>query len=867
VFVGTAAYDTTQKAFTFPGTAGNYITRSQIGNSAGAWVHSFSTWVNTNDTTYNHIFSIGADSDNATSTFRFDGGASDPRTDFRWFFYGNDVTWSYIGNLTKTWVHLAGVYDGGAVAGSRRLWVDGVEAIQSSAAAIEALALTANTQLTLGERSNRQGTQTLNGKISNFKLYDTALTSSDVNTLYQMGRCDEGGHVVNFSKTRVGIGLGDGEVPRRDLEVRGKMRVGTGLHNFKGSASSGTSANEPTLEVSDLGGSRASPIATVLQITNAHPGGSDWNTSSSFAKLAFATVDASGPGDGGIVGSIGMTCTAGGGGDDSRLIFATDSGEDHSEKMCIDTSGNVGIGTTNPKVALHVSATEGRFAIADASEDDCDTNAFNAGFFFVDNTWTGSVAYSGNPANGMGFCIAHISSSSKEISMRNMCGEISIGTRNVIRAITIDDDGNVGIGLQTPGYFFHVFRDAELYGNSGDEDTVFYLGQAGQMTIQRKSGSTLKAEINSNMSSNSPAWNYYKTSSVYWRAGFSATNISGSNNNDFKFLWLTTVKAYIDASDGSVEINFTGQHRTFIDGVPTSESGDFIGLIVCADKNKYMKMSKGVEMGSNAITINESLPIVSLSNAAYDKKCFGVISDAEDHQDRKDSFGNIVTVSKKELGDTRVYINSVGEGAIWVTNINGPLESGDYITTSNVAGYGQRQDSEFLANYTVAKITMDCDFEPVTQPIQQIRKELGDVNYWVKTTYESVSEEEYSNLIEENRRTTTETVYTNENNQISVGEYSNLESNIQSTYSELTQTLYQNITKDESKTEQEGYELEVRQEMVNVLDEHSQIQWEDHATETEKAYKIRYLDANGVITDEASAVHTAAFVGCTYHCG
>jgi hypothetical protein len=110
-------------------------------------------------------------------------------------------------------------------------------------------------------------------------------------------------------------------------------------------------------------------------------------------------------------------------------------------------------------------------------------------------------------------------------------------------------------------------------------------------------------------------------------------------------------------------------------------------------------------------------------------------------------------------------------------------------------------------------------------------------------------------------------VYTNENNEISVGEYSNLESNIQSTYSELTETLYQNITKEESKTEREGYELEVRQEIVNVLDEHGQIQWEDHATETEKAYKIRYLDANGVITDEANIVHTAAFVGCTYHCG
>ena len=142
------------------------------------------------------------------------------------------------------------------------------------------------------------------------------------------------------------------------------------------------------------------------------------------------------------------------------------------------------------------------------------------------------------------------------------------------------------------------------------------------------------------------------------------------------------------------------------------------------------------------------------------------------------------------------------------------------------------------------------------------------MNYWVNTTYENVSEEEYSNLTEENRRTITETVYTNEDGQITIGEYSNLESNIQSTYSELTQTLYQQIITEESKTEQEGYELEVRQELVNVLDEHGQIQWEDDPSgATEKAYKIRYLDANGVETDEASAVHIAAFVGCTYHCG
>jgi len=191
-------------------------------------------------------------------------------------------------------------------------------------------------------------------------------------------------------------------------------------------------------------------------------------------------------------------------------------------------------------------------------------------------------------------------------------------------------------------------------------------------------------------------------------------------------------------------------------------------------------MSGGIEVGSNAITTNESLPVVSLSNVVTDKKCFGVISASEDPEERSDAFGSFVTPYEKEKGDTRVYINSVGEGAIWVSNIGGNLEAGDYITTSNVAGYGQKQDGAGLMNYTVAKITMDCDFEPVTQSIQHIKKdETGE----------------------------------------------------------------------------------------NILDEHGQIQWEDHATETEKAYKIRYLDVSGAQTDSANVVHIAAFVGCTYHCG
>ena len=226
--------------------------------------------------------------------------------------------------------------------------------------------------------------------------------------------------------------------------------------------------------------------------------------------------------------------------------------------------------------------------------------------------------------------------------------------------------------------------------------------------------------------------------------------------------------------------DFTGQHRCFLRGIPREQIKDKIGLIVSSDKNKYTMISGDIVTGQNAIDISESIPDVSISQKAHDKACFGVISDVEDPEKREDLYGVFGTPFPKEKGDDRVYINSVGEGAIWVANTNGSLEAGDYITTSNVAGYGQKQDSAGLMNYTVAKITMDCDFNPATQPIQVIRKDdNGD----------------------------------------------------------------------------------------NVLDEYGQIQWEDHPTETEKAYKLRYLTVDGTQTDEANAVHTAAFVGCTYHCG
>jgi len=185
---------------------------------------------------------------------------------------------------------------------------------------------------------------------------------------------------------------------------------------------------------------------------------------------------------------------------------------------------------------------------------------------------------------------------------------------------------------------------------------------------------------------------------------------------------------YIQDDTNTNQIDFTGQHRCFIKDLPFSNTDVYEGRIVCADQNTNITISGSIKKGNQAITQNETLPYVSLSVKNNDKSCFGVISASEDPNERVDRYGSFCTPFEKEKGDTRVYINSLGEGAIWVSNKNGELESGDYITTCDLLGYGVKQDDDVLHNYSVAKITMDCDFNPRYVPRPTIMKDENGEN-------------------------------------------------------------------------------------------------------------------------------------------
>jgi hypothetical protein len=310
--------------------------------------------------------------------------------------------------------------------------------------------------------------------------------------------------------------------------------------------------------------------------------------------------------------------------------------------------------------------------------------------------------------------------------------------------------------------------------------------------------------------------------------------------------------------------------------VDVTGADDISGLVVSATTDAYTSDDK---------------PILALSNVYCDRACFGVVSD----------------VKPVTRLDSETLVNTRGTGRVWVLNAAGThLAPGDYVTTSNLLpGYAQIQADDITRSSTVAKITQVCDFTERLRPKRVIKQALSNVNYYVKTNRIDITEEEYNALDEENRESEEQTYYEYEATEIvEPGEphdfiryrpeitteaYEALSDEEKTkykikyvknvikeeleeppstvTYETKTRTIYRRIVRQYFKTKARYRELEVRQELVNVLDEHGQLQWEDHPTETEEAYKIRYLDASGQQTDEANAVHIAAFVGCTYHCG
>jgi hypothetical protein len=784
---GDAAYSSTDRALTFDGS-GDYLYKSGISGWSDNISHTTSFWFKILSPSSGYAGGIYQIYNNVSTTNNYSAVAlvtgSSGYVSF--YHFSNDYQYD-IALSAGIWYHMVTVYPGSPT--TQKVYINGENVPLTSSSGISVgsnLVLGTSPKLSIGGDIGRNNYYT-DGSISNFKIWNVALTAEEVAAEYALGRV---GKSINLTDTSLCLG---GTVPRAQLDATlahfDRLNIGP-------SSNSGHNPRTNALLATTTNGSNHAHLNNEWRDVWFHDFDENWNFK--LSQYHNAGVDVS-------------------------HAFRWQHGAGQSDNYMSFKGANVGIGVTNPTVGLNLN-TDKKLA------------------------WIPTDSYLGAP--------------------------------------TTAADGGVGSRIM-------------LWKNSG---------------------------------------------SVPYGFGMEGGAIWYCSGGIHKFYIGTTHEASITTA-GPVS-TFTGQHRCTL-GQVTNE--DLVGRIVVAENNKYVKMNDGVETGSNAITINECLPVLTLSTKSNQKSCFGVVSSGEDADGRQDKYGNFISHHVKEAGDTRYVINSVGEGAMWVTDINGSLESGDYITTSNVAGYGQRQDDDVLHNYTVAKITMDCDFNPPDIPVQRILKELANVTYWYHL--ETTDEATWSNLTAVQKTTEEETYWTldryvqvhgrvdeqsnvfvspdhdlelytktrvnvitaevwealpegerayysetdantfayTQTIQISPETWDDLSPDEQNTYvhgyydlvvdevppetsgaTQRTRTVYKkkvNETTEEPENPEE-YLSEVRQEWVNVLDEHGQLQWEDVPWgATEKAYNIRYLDANGGLTTRHNAVHTAAFVGVTYHCG
>ena len=156
---------------------------------------------------------------------------------------------------------------------------------------------------------------------------------------------------------------------------------------------------------------------------------------------------------------------------------------------------------------------------------------------------------------------------------------------------------------------------------------------------------------------------------------------------------------FYSAGGGGAEYGpFTGSHEVKLaDGFPQ----DFApGMIVCVTGEAQRRLEDGDRVG-----LSSTLPTVRLADRAKDKAVFGaIIAETALRENHWYAAG-----ASERFG----IVNALGEGRVSVCDHNGPIEAGDYITTSPIPGYGQRQDDDLVHAYTLGKATETIDWDAV----------------------------------------------------------------------------------------------------------------------------------------------------------
>jgi len=234
-----------------------------------------------------------------------------------------------------------------------------------------------------------------------------------------------------------------------------------------------------------------------------------------------------------------------------------------------------------------------------------------------------------------------------------------VGTTSGIDGLTLTELGRIGIGTITPSTPLHVITINQTIGVVRGESTY--------------SGTT---------------------------ANYGAAFEAKYGTNGIGCFAAGSLRDFFAGGPGTNFFPFTGSHEVILS---KELPKDILPGMIVSLTGYVEKRFKD----DGSVSLSSTMPEITISVKDNDKAVLGVfISEdqyTEDHWLKREV----------RIGT----VNAVGEGRVWVCNSKGDIEAGDYLTTSSVPGYGQKQEDDLLHNYTLGKATETIDWDSVTEVV------------------------------------------------------------------------------------------------------------------------------------------------------
>jgi hypothetical protein len=283
------------------------------------------------------------------------------------------------------------------------------------------------------------------------------------------------------------------------------------------------------------------------------------------------------------------------------------------------------------------------------------------------------------------------------------CGMINYGSTILYNGLEVYGDLKIYGSTISVKREFMTFCNADINGPFNSYDFAYFASNVlidSNLEIAGNLNVSNVANFDSNIITNGSIYLSTNNNSNWWSESIEYS----SNNSDLVFESHNGTRVTFTDEFSPEVLNFTGKHRCTMLNLDRYTQKNLLGKIVIAT-GKYRNLNNKNKLDISEI--DEAIPIVELCEKINDKRVFGIIGGF----DNKGLFklGNL-NFSQPNCKN-RSIIHTVGEGCIYVCNINGNIENGDYITTSPIPGYGMKQNENFVLNYTVAKITCDCNFD------------------------------------------------------------------------------------------------------------------------------------------------------------